>query len=96
MSEQKLIFASEKSAAIETVINGFLTYCGGISEQDRQGRIVWLGVLQDGAKDWKFEDWFELEIAVKANLHGHPSYSAIMGIVGSKMIITSLEETTEA
>ncbi len=95
MSEQKLIFASEKSAAIETVVNGFLTY-GGNSDQDRQGRIVWLGVLQDGAKDWKFVDWFELERSVKANLVGNPSYSTIMGVVGSKMIVTSLEETTEA
>ncbi|MFZ3233571.1 MAG: hypothetical protein WA194_08890 [Patescibacteria group bacterium] len=94
MSEQSLILASEKTAAIETVVNGFRTY-GGISDQDRQGRLVWLSVLQDGARDWKFEDWFELERAVKANLHGHPSYSMIMGIVGSKMIITTLAETVE-
>ncbi|MFB0964157.1 MAG: hypothetical protein QMC36_00335 [Patescibacteria group bacterium] len=96
MSEANAEPASEKAAAIETVINGFLTY-SGFSDQDRQGRIVWLSVLQDGARDWKFEDWVALEVAVKRQLNEHPSYSLIMGVVSSKLIVlAAAEETTDA
>lgn len=94
MSGENKTPASEKTAAIETVVNGFRTY-SGFADQDRQGRIVWLSVLQEGARDWKFEDWFALEHAVKAKLREHPSYSMIMGVVGSKMIVTTLAETEE-
>lgn len=99
MSEQNPVPASAKSAAIETVVNGFLTY-PGFSEQDRQGRIVWLSVLQEGAKDWKFEDWHAFESVAKIRLKGHPSYGMIMGTIGSKLIITAAteepQETSEA
>ena len=94
MSETKSAPVSEKSAAIETVVNGFLTY-PGFSDQDRQGRIVWLSVLQEGARDWKFEDWFALEAAAKEKLRDHPSYSMIMGVAASKMIVATLEETAD-
>ena len=86
MSETSAKPVSEKTAAIETVVNGFLTY-PGFSERDRKGRIVWIGVLQDGARDWKFEDWMALEDAVKRRLYEHPSYSTIMGVVSSKLIL---------
>lgn len=90
MSEQSKAPASDKAAAIETVVNGFLTY-SGYSEQDRKGRITWLGVLQDGARDWKFEDWIAFENAVKRELHEHPSYQMIMGAIHSKLITLAAE-----
>lgn len=90
MSGAKSGAVSEKSAAIETVINGFLTY-PGFSDQDRQGRIVWLNVLQEGARDWKFEDWLAFEEAVKRELVGHPSYSMIMGVASSKLILIAAQ-----
>lgn len=94
MSEQNPVPASAKSAAIETVVNGFLTY-PGFSDQDRQGRIVWLSVLQEGARDWKFEDWHAFEGVAKTRLQGHPSYGIVMGVIGSKLIIAAATEETE-
>ncbi len=93
MSEQNPVPASAKSAAIETVVNGFLTY-PGFSDQDRQGRIVWLSVLQEGARDWEFEDWHAFESVTKARLQKNPSYGMIMGVIGSKLIITAATEVT--
>lgn len=96
MSEDKTKPASDKAAAIETVINGFLTY-PSFSDQDRQGRIVWLSVLQEGARDWKFEDWCAFEKEAKTRLQKHPSYGMVMGVIGSKLIISAAaEETADA
>lgn len=73
-----------QSAAIETMVQGFLSNPSQNSQADRAGSEAWLGVLQKSTENWTKEDWEALDAKVRERLWNHPSFPDILQIIHGK------------